>query len=261
MIQLIRYRRVYTLLSIFLLSLFLILLMSDLPASTITVLAFGDSLTAGYKSKAGGYPTKLATLLIDKNKPAILINKGISGEKTAEGLARFDSVLAATNADIVLIMEGSNDLLKELPLEDARDNLQAMIDKAKAARVIPVLANLPPSTRGNCEELIPEVWNPMIASLARDNNIPLVDQYSAILPFWRFTNSDGIHFNEKGYWVIAKSWYDTIAPWINSMGNINLSNNIQQRNTTLSVATIMAILVIMTLPYFGIRCDRKLATA
>ncbi len=234
--------------------------MSDLPASTITVLAFGDSLTAGYKSKAGGYPSKLAALLIDKNKPAVLINKGISGEKTAEGLARFDSVLAATNADIVLIMEGSNDLLKELPLETARDNLQAMINKAKAAEVIPVLANLPPSIRGNCEELIPEVWNPMIASLARDNNIPLVDHYSAILPFWRFTNSDGIHLNEKGYWVIAKSWYNTIAPWINSMGNINLSN-IPQKNTTISVATIIAILVIMTLPYFGIRYDRKLTTA
>lgn len=202
------------------------MLVLSLTATTkaANITCFGDSITAGHSSRSGGYPPKLSNLLNSNGKPSNVINKGISGEKTPAGVARFDGVLASWPANIVLIMEGTNDIRGGLSLQTTQYNLQAMINKSKAAGVTPVLATLTPSNRSGSETLIPNVWNPMIASLASSNGVLLADQYAGILPTWSGSNADGLHPNDTGYQTVAVTWYNTIAALISSTGEVNASS-------------------------------------
>lgn len=202
----------------------LILLIISFGSSTIchgaNITAFGDSLTTGVGSESGGYPPKLNNLLNNKGKPSTVVNMGVGGEITMQGINRFDSVLASFATDIILIMEGINDVGFGLSMETSGYNIQAMIDKAKAAGVTPVLATLTPSS-WNGETAIPQAWNPMLQSLAGNNGIRIADQYAVILPTWSSITVDGIHPNDSGYQIIANTWYSTIASMISSSGAID----------------------------------------
>ena len=193
-------------------------------ANSANITAFGDSITEGHSSRTGGYPPKLSSLLNGNGKPSVVVNRGISGEKTPGGLSRFDSVLASFPADIILIMEGTNDIRGGLSVETTRHNLQAMIDKAKAAGVKPVLATLTPSDRAGSTTLIPQTWNPMIISLASSNGIKLADQYAAIHGVWGSATADGLHPNDRGYQIVADTWYATIGGMISSTGAVSNGN-------------------------------------
>ena len=184
------------------------------------IIAFGDSITSGVASGAGGYPPMLNFLLNANSKPSTVVNTGISGELTSEGVARLDTILTSYPADIILIMEGTNDVWRGVPVETTRRNLQEMISKSMAAGVIPLIATLTPSDKVGSQTLIPQSWNPMIESLAQSNGIELVDHYKAILPSWSTSNADGIHPHDLGYQTIATTWFSAIAPMIASSGNL-----------------------------------------
>lgn len=190
-------------------------------SNSATIIAFGDSITSGHSSRSGGYPPKLNSLLNENSKPSIVINKGLSGEKTTAGVGRINRVLASTPSNIILIMEGTNDAIYGLSVETTRYNLESMINQSKAAGVTPVLATLVPSDKNGSATLIPNYWNPMIKSLASSTSVPLADQYAAILPSWGSSNADGVHPNDTGYWTVARTWYNVIAPMISSTGEVN----------------------------------------
>lgn len=191
---------------------------------TTNITAFGDSITEGLYSGSGGYPPKLNHLLSSNGTPFVIINTGISGEQTPEGAIRFSEVLKDFPSNIVLIMEGTNDVLYGLSVETTRENLQAMIDIAKSRGVIPILATLPPSTLPDMSPLIPTVWNPMIISLAQKNGIRIADHYSAILPSWASSSIDGLHPNDNGHRTIAKTWYLAIREMLSSAEETSLKS-------------------------------------
>lgn len=201
-----------------------IVLFSINTASGANITAFGDSITAGQGSDSGGYPPKLSDLLNNNGKPSLVANAGIGGEQTPQGISRFDSVLASFPANFILIMEGTNDANSGISVSTTRFNLEAMINKCKAAGVIPVLATLTPSNRNGSETLIPGTWNPMIHALATSTGTILADQYAAIQPVWGGVNVDGIHPNDSGYQIIANTWYSVIASMISSSGAVNSSS-------------------------------------
>jgi lysophospholipase L1-like esterase len=194
-------------------------------ANGANITAFGDSITAGQGSSSGGYPPKLETLLNNNGKPSIVANQGRGGEQTPQGISRFDSVLASFPANIVLIMEGTNDANSGISVETTRFNLEAMINKCKAAGVTPVLATLTPSDRNGSETLIPGSWNPMIKALAASAGVKLADQYAAVLPVWGGVNVDGLHPNDTGYQIIAETWYSAIGSMISSSGAVSSASN------------------------------------
>jgi len=199
-------------------------LCQPITAIAATINAFGDSITSGNLQKTSGYALILADKLNNSGKPSTVINNGKWGETTTAGVMRIDSTLAAFPADIVLIMEGSNDVISGISVEITQANLQAMIRKVKGAGAIPVLSTLPPSNRGNSPTLIPRIWNPMIKGLAGINDIRLVDMYSAVQPTWERLNRDGIHPNESGNAVIAETWFNAISTIISPTGAV-ISNN------------------------------------
>lgn len=195
-----------------------IYLTTVIPASGAEIIAFGDSITSGSESNTGGYPIRLQQMLEATGKPSTVYNAGIWRERTYQGVERIDTVLDSIKADMILIMEGTNDIRSGYPWQTTKLNLQLMIDKAKAKGVIPILATLTPSDRGNSGVFIPNIWNPMIRDLAKQNSIPLVDLYRAVESSWTSLTDDGLHPNDEGSLYLAKAWNNTIEEMISPTG-------------------------------------------
>jgi acyl-CoA thioesterase-1 len=94
----------------------------------VKVIAFGDSLTAGYGLTASeSYPAKLQTRFSAAGHTGVrIMNMGISGDTTHNGLSRLNLVLEQ-KPDIVILELGANDIMRRKPAEDARKNLETII--------------------------------------------------------------------------------------------------------------------------------------
>lgn len=142
------------------------------------ILAFGDSLLAGYGLDQGdSYPAKLESALRSRGVNARVVNAGISGETTAQGLQRLASVLDAQTAkpDLVIISLGGNDMLQGKPPAETRANL---------GRILAVL-----NQRGIRVMVLGMMAAPMLSQdYARDFNPiypSLAHKYGAVLvPFF-----------------------------------------------------------------------------
>jgi acyl-CoA thioesterase-1 len=106
------------------------------PASAdapVKVLAFGDSLTAGYGLKQGeGFADQLQTAFRKMGRQVTVINGGVSGDTSAGGLARIDWALQ-DRPQVVILELGANDMLRGVSPDSTRANLAGIIEKAKAA--------------------------------------------------------------------------------------------------------------------------------
>ena len=113
-----------------------------------TVLAFGDSLSAGYGMAASqGWVALLGKRLASATPGWKVVNASVSGETTAGGVSRIGEALRRTDPDVVVIELGANDGLRGLPLPRTRGNLARMVQAAKAsgARVLLVGMRMPPN--------------------------------------------------------------------------------------------------------------------
>lgn len=111
------------------------------------IVAFGDSLTAGYGTEAGqSYPDFLQTLLDEEHYRYRVENLGISGNTTKDGLERLKDVIALKPA-LVIVEFGGNDGLRGLPITTTRNNLDTIVHVLKEAGIPVALAGitLPPN--------------------------------------------------------------------------------------------------------------------
>ena len=115
------------------------LALAALPAAAEPrLLALGDSLTAGYGlNPEDGLVPQLARWLADQGHPAEVVNAGVSGDTTAGGRARLDWSLDP-EIDAVIVELGANDILRGLPPEEARANLDAILSEV-STRGLPAL--------------------------------------------------------------------------------------------------------------------------
>lgn len=143
-----------------------------------TIIAFGDSLFAGYGlDPRDSYPEKLEGALRAKGINADVINAGVSGDTTAAGLNRLEFTLAAQNQPPALfILElGGNDLLRGLEPEETKANLGKMLAILKAQKVPVLLMGMraPPNYGPEFQAEFDAIY--------RD----LAKQYGAtLIPFW-----------------------------------------------------------------------------
>ena len=186
-----------------------------------TVVAFGDSITAGYPylkvgngcTDCAGYELFLQYFLNWEGRGRTVYNYGVAGEYlTFEGVNRIDSVMAATQADSVLIMEGTNDLAWVGPSTVAY-NVYLVASKVLQWGGKPVVATLTPDTRYGSDWKNISTTNSYITSYV--NSTPLMclsDQYSAIAPYWdKGYTDDQLHPNYSGYWIMGMTWYYSMA--------------------------------------------------
>ncbi|MDY0093241.1 MAG: SGNH/GDSL hydrolase family protein [Candidatus Vecturithrix sp.] len=188
------------------------------PEGTAVIVAIGDSITYGDGSSRGGYPSILQEKLFAAGYAGMVLNEGISGERTYSTHARWLREIA--NADIALIMIGINDLINPgncyIPYHcQTIEHIEAMINEALISKKIPILSTVTPAeTDGIRAWVNPYIrsLNSRIKSLAMQYNIPLVDNYQAIRDNGGDAlYADHVHFTDAGYAVIAQQWFDAIV--------------------------------------------------
>jgi acyl-CoA thioesterase-1 len=171
-------------------------------AAPLKILAFGTSLTQGYGLPPGTEFTEvLQARLKASGVNATVINAGVSGDTSADGLSRLDWSLA-DHPDAAIIEMGSNDALRGLAPKDTEKNLTAMLGKLSAAH-IPVLIlgmNAPRNLGPEYEAEFDPIY-PKLAERFGDILYPFVLDGVALNP--KLNQADGIHPNPAGVQIIV----------------------------------------------------------
>lgn len=107
-----------------------------------TILAFGDSLTAG----KGVHQTASYPAILQQLSKTTVINAGISGEVSANGLKRLPALLEKHRPDLVIICHGGNDILRHYNLQRTKINITKMIDLIKSYNAQILLVAVPKPT-------------------------------------------------------------------------------------------------------------------
>jgi len=164
-----------------------------------TIVAFGDSLTAGYgTSLENSYPSVLAEL-----SGRTVINAGISGETTAQGLQRFGEVLDKHQPKLVILLEGGNDILQNLNLNQAKKNLSLMIQQANSRSVSVVFIGVP-------EKNLLSSAAPFYAELAEEHELVYANDLMGKLLKSPSLKSDTVHLNANGYRKMAEQIHEIL---------------------------------------------------
>lgn len=182
----------------------------DIPAGAPLVVFLGDSISAGLHLPSDrAFPAVLQRQLFERELPFRLINAGVSGDTTAGGLARADWLLKQA-PDVLVVELGANDGLRGIPVQTMRENLEAILAKARAAgaRVLLLGVLIPPSYG---EEYSAEVRE-LYPSLAGEHDlafVPFFMQGVAGVP--ELTLPDGLHPTSEGHRLLAENVADALA--------------------------------------------------
>lgn len=158
------------------------------------ILAYGDSLTQGVGADwSTSYPAVLEVI-----SGHVVINAGVSGETTTEGLTRLPRVLSESNPDLMILLEGGNDIIRNIPPLAIKANLAAMIEIAQAANVQVVLLGVP-------KKSVFASIAPLYGELASEYGLVFEEELVSDLLRSPDYKSDPIHLNATGYRVLAES--------------------------------------------------------
>jgi acyl-CoA thioesterase I len=171
-------------------------------AETFTILALGDSLTAGLGLEQNqAFPAKLEAALRAKGRDVTIINAGVSGDTAAQGEQRLDWALT-DDVDAAIIELGANDALRGLPPEQAEKALTIILDKL-AAKKLPVLLTgmlAPP----NLGPDYAKAFEGMYQRLAAKPGVIFYPFFlDGVAADASLNQSDGIHPTAKGVDVIV----------------------------------------------------------
>jgi lysophospholipase L1-like esterase len=190
------------------------------------ILCFGDSMTAGTVSPAlarfaldagrpESYPFKLQTLLAARYtaQTITVLNAGKGGEPAEQARDRFNGALSEAKPQLLLLMEGANDLNTPNESIDVSEIVAAMEDMVRDAmlRGIPVMvATIPPQRLGGKTAApgLVDKFNRDLRLMASKKGAQLVD-VNAMLPL-SLIGQDGLHPTEEGYQKLAEIFFDAI---------------------------------------------------
>lgn len=181
------------------------------------IIAFGDSLTAGYGlSSNESYPALLQQRLMESNYQYKVINAGVSGDTTAGGLRRLDWVLKS-RPSLVILELGANDGLRGLPLKDTYANLEKIIQRFQHEDVKILLTGMQiPSNYGKAYT---SEFSSMYGKLAMEYNVPLMPFFLEDVAMRPHLNqADGIHPTAEGYEIIVENLLENLIPLLEEPG-------------------------------------------
>ena len=183
---------------------------------------FGDSITVGHgdtgvlcfeTANVGGYPPRLEQRLEARGLDVAIKYQAVCGERTDAGLSRIDGVLNQ-GGDVIVIMEGTNDVSSGVGFETTLFNLNAMARKAETKGVEPLLASIIPrgpesgrdSGNGKTQTIASRLRED-----AHEQDWAFADQFHALfdLPdFFELYYHDQLHPNAVGYGIMAAAFVD-----------------------------------------------------
>jgi len=171
--------------------------------NTKTILFLGDSLTEGLGvSKKDTYPSLVENLIKTKlNQDVNVINAGVSGSTTSDGLSRLNWYLKR-EPDIIFIALGANDGLRGLDLNKSQKNLEEIVSRALDSKAKVLLAGMlmPP----NYGVEYTKNFKQMFENVKNKYNLKFMPfLLKGVAGEKQLNQGDGIHPNEKGYKIIA----------------------------------------------------------
>jgi lysophospholipase L1-like esterase len=203
-----------------------------LAEATVTIICFGDSLTAGFQSPTpqhpGGQQTPYGRFLQEWLGPSIEVRvSGICGELTGEMAMRFRQDVLRYRPRHVVVLGGTNDLGWNARPDEIMRNLVKMYELARASEIVPVPVTVPsvrvdvggggPEAEAWLEEHLERrrVLNGLIRDYAVAKRLPWVDLFTATAdretrqlaaPY----SNDGLHLTTAGYRLLARLLYDGV---------------------------------------------------
>jgi lysophospholipase L1-like esterase len=180
----------------------------------IKVLSFGDSITYGIgdggldNAKPGGYPSRLSTLL-----GVPVVNAGNPGELLTDASSRYFQALRTTDADLIILLEGTNDSFFKTEISKIRNTYQRFVNGAKIfGKKIALVSLLTPCCDRRDLGQFTDAYTSQIKSIADINQISVFDLDRA----WKNTCKDkvecelynlpeGLHPTSRGYDVVAQT--------------------------------------------------------
>ncbi|MBI2718662.1 MAG: arylesterase [Rhizobiales bacterium] len=171
-------------------------------AAPVTILAFGDSLTAGYGlAPSEAFPARLEAALRAKGHDVTVVNGGVSGDTAADGLARLDWALDGSVSAVVVEL-GANDALRGLPPAQVEAALDRILAKL-AARRLPVLVAGMAAPR-NLGADYGAAFDPIYRKLAEKHGALLYPFFlDGVAADPALNQEDGIHPNARGVDVVV----------------------------------------------------------
>jgi acyl-CoA thioesterase-1 len=189
---------------------------SAMPARAACVLAvMGDSLTAGYELPfEDAYPATLQRYLASEGLDCEVQNHGVSGDTSAGGLARLDWVLGGDPTHLILEL-GANDGLRALPVENMRENLDAIISGAKAEGVhVYLMGMLAPPNLG---KEYTAAYASVFSDLAERHDLLLYPFFmEGVVAEESLLQDDGLHPTADGVAEIVRRTGPSIMGWVKS---------------------------------------------
>ncbi|MGF1640405.1 MAG: arylesterase [Rhodospirillales bacterium] len=172
----------------------------------IRLLAFGDSLIAGYGlAREDAFPRRLERALAAHGLAVTVIDAGVSGDTSADGLARLDWALATPGGapDAVIVELGANDALRGIDPEVTYANLDAIVGEIRRRRLPVLLAGMraPP----NMGRDYADAFDGIYSRLAAAHGVPLYPFFlDGVAAEPALNQVDGIHPNAEGVQVIVR---------------------------------------------------------
>jgi acyl-CoA thioesterase-1 len=176
---------------------------ANLDSHGSAIIAFGDSLTAGYGAGAGeDYPSGVSRRL-----SIAVMNAGVSGDTTDSALARLDDDVLSRDPRIVLVGLGGNDFLQSVPIATTEANLRTIVRRIREAGAMVVLLGFRfPSLNAD--------YDAMYKRIAKDEKALLVPRMLKGILDDPSLKSDAIHPNARGYALMAERVADPLAELI-----------------------------------------------
>ncbi len=175
------------------------------------IVAFGDSLTAGFGADPGkSYPDFLQQELDRRGYHYRVVNAGISGETTTDALARLGTVTALKPA-VVIVEFGGNDGLRGLPVATTRANLEQIVAGLKQSGATVLLAGmtLPPNYGPDYIRDFERVYT----DLAKKEKVALIPFLLAgVAGTTQYMQQDGLHPTAEGNRLVAATVMHYLEP-------------------------------------------------
>jgi len=167
-----------------------------------TILAFGDSLTYGF-----GAPTDSSYPAFLENKIGFnVINAGINGELSSDGLKRLPSFLK-DNPKLVILCHGGNDILQDSYKENLKENLLKMIELIQKSGAEVLLVAVPDFNLFNFKTL------DIYSQVADESGVMFEDEVLTYIELHRTLKSDYVHPNAKGYEMMADRFIEVLKSY------------------------------------------------
>lgn len=177
---------------------------SQAREAPIRIVAFGDSLTAGYGLRPDeAFPAQLEKALTSSGYAVEVINAGVSGDTTAAGLKRFDWAIPQ-GVDAAIVALGANDALRGIDPAQSRQNLDEILTKLRTRGVAVLLAGMK-APRNWGDDYVKQ-FDAVFPDLAEKHGALLYPFFLESVAFQPSLNlDDGLHPNAKGVEAMVKA--------------------------------------------------------